>query len=105
MPEGVAVNTITVPYNDLESRKLAFERYGEELAAIIVEPVAGNMGVVPPASGFLEGLRSLTTQYGSLLIFDEVMTGFRVGLNCAQGRYGVTPDLTCWVKLSVVDFR
>ncbi|HBU85930.1 glutamate-1-semialdehyde 2,1-aminomutase [Paenibacillus sp. UMB7766-LJ446] len=99
VPEGVAINTITVPYNDLESVKLAFERYGEELAAIIVEPVAGNMGVVPPVPGFLEGLRSLTSQYGSLLIFDEVMTGFRVGLNCAQGRYGVTPDLTCLGKV------
>jgi glutamate-1-semialdehyde 2,1-aminomutase len=66
---------------------------------VIVEPVAGNMGVVPPAAGFLEGLRSVTTEYGSLLIFDEVMTGFRVGLHCAQGRFGVTPDLTCLGKV------
>lgn len=99
VPESVAQNTITVPYNDLESVKLAFERYGEELACVIVEPIAGNMGVVPPLPGFLEGLRELTTQYGSLLIFDEVMTGFRVDYACAQGRFGVTPDLTCFGKV------
>ena len=99
VPEGVALNTITVPYNDLESVKIAFERYGEEIAGVIVEPIAGNMGVVPPLPGFLEGLRSLTTEYGSLLIFDEVMTGFRVHLNCAQGRLGITPDLTCLGKV------
>ncbi|MBG9793036.1 glutamate-1-semialdehyde aminotransferase [Paenibacillus dendritiformis] len=99
VPEGVASNTITVPYNDLEGVKLAFERFGEELACVIVEPVAGNMGVVPPQPGFLEGLRALTEQYGSLLIFDEVMTGFRVGYHCAQGRFGVTPDLTCFGKV------
>ncbi|MNZ47549.1 Glutamate-1-semialdehyde 2,1-aminomutase [compost metagenome] len=99
VPEGTAINTITVPYNDLESVELAFKRYGEEIAGVIVEPIAGNMGVVPPQRGFLEGLRSLTTQYGSLLIFDEVMTGFRVDLNCAQGRFGITPDLTCLGKV------
>lgn len=99
VPESVASNTIAVPYNDLESVQLAFERFGEEIAAVIVEPVAGNMGVVPPQEGFLEGLRKVTADYGSLLIFDEVMTGFRVGLNCAQGRYGVTPDLTCLGKV------
>jgi glutamate-1-semialdehyde 2,1-aminomutase len=99
VPEGVAANTITVPYNDLESVKVAFERFGEELACIIVEPIAGNMGVVPPLPGFLQGLRDLTTQYGSILIFDEVMTGFRVDINCAQGLYGITPDLTCLGKV------
>ncbi|MBN3525646.1 glutamate-1-semialdehyde 2,1-aminomutase [Paenibacillus apiarius] len=99
VPEGVASNTITVPYNDLESVKLAFERYGEELACVIVEPIAGNMGVVPPLPGFLEGLRAVTEQYGTLLIFDEVMTGFRVHYNCAQGRFGVTPDITCFGKV------
>ncbi|MFW5433660.1 glutamate-1-semialdehyde 2,1-aminomutase [Paenibacillus apiarius] len=99
VPEGVASNTITVPYNDLESVKLAFERYGEELACVIVEPIAGNMGVVPPLRGFLEGLRAVTEQYGTLLIFDEVMTGFRVHYNCAQGRFGVTPDITCFGKV------
>ncbi|MGQ4679778.1 glutamate-1-semialdehyde 2,1-aminomutase [Paenibacillus polymyxa] len=99
VPEVVATHTITVPYNDLASVKLAFEKFGEEIAAIIVEPVAGNMGVVPPQPGFLEGLREVTQQHGSLLIFDEVMTGFRVGLHSAQGRFGVTPDLTCLGKV------
>ncbi len=99
VPESVASHTLTVPYNDLESVKVAFERYGEEIAAVIVEPVAGNMGVVPPLPGFLQGLRDVTTKYGSLLIFDEVMTGFRVHRNCAQGLYGVTPDLTTLGKV------
>ncbi|KMY51122.1 glutamate-1-semialdehyde 2,1-aminomutase [Peribacillus loiseleuriae] len=99
VPEGIAKNTITVPYNDLASVKYAFEQFGEDIAAIIVEPVAGNMGVVPPQPGFLEGLRAITEEYGSLLIFDEVMTGFRVGYNCAQGYYGVTPDITCLGKV------
>jgi len=99
VPESVATHTITVPYNDLESVKLAFEHYGEQIACIIVEPIAGNMGVVPPLPGFLQGLRDVTTQYGSLLIFDEVMTGFRVHYNCAQGLYGITPDLTCMGKV------
>ncbi|GIO34733.1 MULTISPECIES: glutamate-1-semialdehyde 2,1-aminomutase [Paenibacillus] len=99
VPESVATNTITVPYNDLESVKVAFERFGEEIACVIVEPIAGNMGVVPPLPGFLQGLRDITTQYGSLLIFDEVMTGFRVHINCAQGLFGITPDLTCLGKV------
>ncbi|WP_153123027.1 glutamate-1-semialdehyde 2,1-aminomutase [Peribacillus tepidiphilus] len=99
VPEGVAKNTITVPYNDLESVRYAFEQFGEDIAGVIVEPVAGNMGVVPPQPGFLEGLRNITTEYGSLLIFDEVMTGFRVDYNCAQGYYGITPDLTCLGKV------
>lgn len=99
VPESIAKNTITVAYNDLESVKYAIEEFGDQLAAIIVEPVAGNMGVVPPEPGFLEGLRELTTKNGSLLIFDEVMTGFRVGYKCAQGYYGVTPDLTCLGKV------
>jgi glutamate-1-semialdehyde 2,1-aminomutase len=99
VPEGIAQNTITVPYNDLESLTYAFEQFGDDIAAIIVEPVAGNMGVVPPLPGFLEGLREITTKNGSLLIFDEVMTGFRVGYHCAQGYYGVTPDLTCLGKV------
>lgn len=99
VPESVAKNTITVPYNDLESIKVAIQEYGDDLAAIIVEPVAGNMGVVPPEPGFLEGLRELTQNNGTLLIFDEVMTGFRVGYNCAQGYYGVTPDITCLGKV------
>lgn len=99
VPEGIASNTIAVPYNDLESVKLAFERFGEDIAAVIVEPIAGNMGVVPPLPGFLEGLRKLTLDYGALLIFDEVMTGFRVNRGCAQGLFGITPDLTCFGKV------
>ncbi|MBP2114442.1 glutamate-1-semialdehyde 2,1-aminomutase [Paenibacillus silagei] len=99
VPEGVAMNTITVPYNDLDGVKIAFERYGNEIAAIIVEPIAGNMGVVPPLPGFLEGLRKVTTGYGALLIFDEVMTGFRVDRGCAQGLFGMDPDLTCFGKV------
>src|SRR3954471_1146420 len=99
VPEGTAKNTITVPYNDLESVKYAFEQFGEDIACIIVEPVAGNMGLVPPLPGFLEGLRELTTANGSLLIFDEVMTGFRVGYNCAQGYFDITPDITCLGKV------
>lgn len=99
VPESVAANTITVPYNDLDSVRMAFEHFGQDIAAVIVEPVAGNMGVVPPLPGFLEGLREITSSYDSLLIFDEVMTGFRVGLNSAQGRFGITPDLTCLGKV------
>ncbi|GIN66704.1 glutamate-1-semialdehyde 2,1-aminomutase [Bacillus sonorensis] len=99
VPESIAKNTITVPYNDLESMKLVFKEFGDDIAGVIVEPVAGNMGVVPPVKGFLEGLRELTETYGALLIFDEVMTGFRVDYNCAQGYFGVTPDLTCLGKV------
>ncbi|MCI2900549.1 glutamate-1-semialdehyde 2,1-aminomutase [Staphylococcus hominis] len=99
VPEGTAKNTITVPYNDLDAIKVAFENYGDDIAGVIVEPVAGNMGVVPPKKGFLEGLREVTKEYDSLLIFDEVMTGFRVGYNCAQGYFGVTPDITCLGKV------
>lgn len=99
VPEGVAANTITVPYNDLESVRVAFEKYGNDIAALIVEPVAGNMGVVPPQPGFLQGLRDVTEKYGAVLIFDEVMTGFRVDYHCAQGLYGITPDLTCLGKV------
>ncbi len=97
--EQTAKQTLTVPYNDLASVHYACEQFGEDIAAIIVEPVAGNMGVVPPQTGFLEGLRELTEQYGIVLIFDEVMTGFRVDYHSAQGRYGVTPDLTTLGKV------
>ncbi|MFC8687685.1 glutamate-1-semialdehyde 2,1-aminomutase [Brevibacillus porteri] len=99
VPEGTAHNTITVPYNDLESVKLAFETFGDDLAAVIVEPIGGNMGVVPPQPGFLEGLREITEKHGTLLIFDEVMTGFRVALGGAQELYGITPDLTTMGKV------
>lgn len=99
VPEGIAKNTITVPYNDLDAIQTAFENFGDDIAGVIVEPVAGNMGVVSPQEGFLQGLRDITQEYGSLLIFDEVMTGFRVGYNCAQGYFNVTPDLTCLGKV------
>lgn len=99
VPESVAQHTITAPYNDLEAVKKAFDLYGEDIAAVIVEPIAGNMGVVPPLPGFLQGLRDITRTYGSLLIFDEVMTGFRVHLNSAQGLYCIVPDLTCLGKV------
>lgn len=99
VPEGVAKNTITVPYNDMESVRHAFKEFGEDIAGVIVEPVAGNMGVVPQNGTFLKDLREITSANGTLLIFDEVMTGFRVGYNCAQGHFDVTPDLTCLGKV------
>lgn len=99
VPKSVASNTITVPFNDLESVKLAFDNYGDQIAAIIMEPVCGNMGVVPPEPGFLQEIRKMTEENGSLLIFDEVMTGFRVGYHSAQGHFDVTPDLTCLGKV------
>lgn len=99
VPADIARNTLTVAYNDLEGAKLVFEKFGSELAAVIVEPVAGNMGVVPPLPGFLQGLRELTKEHGSLLIFDEVMTGFRVDYGCAQGYFDVTPDMTTLGKV------
>src|SRR5690606_17406224 len=97
VPE-TARDTLVLPYNDLQAVEQAFSQYGDEIACVIVEPVAANMGVVPPAPGFLQGLREVTRRYGSLLIFDEVITGFRLGLAGAQGYYGVVPDLTCMGK-------
>jgi glutamate-1-semialdehyde 2,1-aminomutase len=97
---GAAQDTIVVPYNDVDAAAAAVERWGEGLAAIIVEPVAGNMGVVPPAPGFLEALRGLCDASGALLIFDEVITGFRVARGGAQERFGVTPDLTVLGKIA-----
>ena len=99
VPSGYVRNTLTAPYNDAKAVEQLFERYPKEIAAVIVEPVAANMGVVPPQPGFLESLRSLTTRFGSLLIFDEVITGFRVAYGGAQALYGVTPDLTCLGKI------
>jgi len=97
--KGAAKDTAVLPYNDLDAVRELFEREGEEFAAVILEPVAGNMGCVPPADGYLEGLREITAEYGTVLIFDEVMTGFRVARGGAQERYGVTPDLTCLGKI------
>ncbi|NLI11875.1 glutamate-1-semialdehyde 2,1-aminomutase [Pelotomaculum propionicicum] len=99
VPAGSAANTIVTGFNDLANLEEVFKLEGEDIAAVIVEPVAGNMGVIPPAPGFLEGLRNLTARYGSVLIFDEVMTGFRVSYGGAQQLYGVTPDLTCLGKI------
>ncbi len=99
VPAAVAQHTRTLPYNDLDAARTVFAQRGAEIAAVIVEPVAGNMNCVPPLPGFLEGLRTLCDQHGSVLIFDEVMTGFRVGLNGAQGHYGITPDLTTLGKV------
>lgn len=99
VPEQLAKNTIALPYNNIEAVQEAFRLIGEEVAAVVVEPIAGNMGVVPPLPGFLEGLRAITEEYGALLIFDEVMTGFRVNYHCAQGLYNIQPDLTTLGKV------
>lgn len=99
VPPGAAENTVVAGYNDLDGVEGIFREQGEEIAAVIVEPVAGNMGLVPPRAGFLDGLRELTTRYGSLLIFDEVITGFRVTYGGAQNLFGIVPDLTCLGKV------
>lgn len=99
VPPAVAADTITLTYNDLEQVEKTFAALGEALAAVIVEPVAGNMNCIPPLPGFLQGLRDLCTRYGSVLIFDEVMTGFRVALGGAQALYNITPDLTTLGKV------
>ncbi|UOA09842.1 glutamate-1-semialdehyde 2,1-aminomutase [Methylobacter sp. S3L5C] len=99
VPASVAADTLTLTYNDSESVKALFTELGEQIACIIVEPVAGNMNCIPPVPGFLETLRQVCDQYGSILIFDEVMTGFRVGLQGAQGVYNIKPDLTTLGKI------
>ena len=99
VPAALAAYTVTLTYNDLLEARQAFSKLGEEIAGVIVEPVAGNMNCIPPAPGFLAGLRELCTRYGSVLIFDEVMTGFRVARGGAQELYGVTPDLTTLGKI------
>ncbi len=99
VPASVAADTITLVYNDSEAVRAAFSELGEQIACIIVEPVAGNMNCIPPEPGFLQTLREVCDSYGSVLIFDEVMTGFRVGLNSAQGLYGITPDMTTLGKV------
>ena len=100
VPTGAAADTVVSASNDLDAAAAAVERYGEGLAAVVVEPVAGNMGVVPPAPGFLETLRALCDACGALLVFDEVITGFRVARGGAQKRYGVRPDLTILGKIA-----
>ena len=99
VPAALAAYTVTLTYNDLLEARQAFSKLGGEIAGVIVEPVAGNMNCIPPAPGFLAGLRELCTRYGSVLIFDEVMTGFRVARGGAQELYGVTPDLTTLGKI------
>ncbi len=99
VPADIAKNTALVPYNDADAVRALFEERGDEIAAVILEPVAGNMGTVPPEPGYLEALREITQKSGALLVFDEVMTGFRVALGGAQARFGITPDLTCLGKI------
>jgi glutamate-1-semialdehyde 2,1-aminomutase len=99
VPAGTVADTLVVPFNDLRAVKELFGRMGERVAALIVEPVAGNMGVVAPGEGFLSGLRELTLKYGTILILDEVMTGFRVARGGAQALFGIAPDLTCLGKV------
>ncbi|WP_285276197.1 glutamate-1-semialdehyde 2,1-aminomutase [Halopseudomonas bauzanensis] len=99
VPAAFAQHTLTLPYNDIAAVRETLSRVAEDVACIIVEPVAGNMNCVPPVPGFLEGLREVCDEYGVVLIFDEVMTGFRVALGGAQAHYGVTPDLTTFGKI------
>ena len=99
VPKAFAEQTLLAPYNDLAAVRRVFERHPDEIACVIVEPVAANMGVVPPADGFLAGLRGVTREHGALLIFDEVVTGFRLAAGGAQALYGIEPDLTCLGKV------
>jgi len=99
IPQTVTANTLLVHYNDLDGARQIFEQHGTQIACFVVEPVAGNMGLVLPAEGYLQGLRDLCTKYGALLLFDEVMTGFRVAWGGAQTRFGIKPDLTCLGKV------
>ena len=99
VPQSYAVHTLVVPFNDEEALRFLFDQHPDEIAAVIVEPIAGNMGVVPPASGFLQRLRAVTQEHGSLLIFDEVITGFRLRYGGVQTMFDVQPDLTCLGKV------
>lgn len=99
VPEAIGSTTLVLPFNDFVAADALFEARGSEIAALILEPVVGNMGLVPPEPGFLEHLRTLTAKHGALLVFDEVMTGFRVALGGAQQKYGIRPDMTCLGKI------
>ena len=99
VPKAIVSNTLSLKYNDIDGFKKVMEEKGDKIACVIVEPVAGNMGMVLPQTGFLETLRESTSKFGSLLIFDEVMTGFRVAHNCAQGFFNIDPDITCFGKV------
>jgi glutamate-1-semialdehyde 2,1-aminomutase len=99
VPASITANTLLVSYNDLPAAEKLFAKHGSELACFVVEPVAGNMGVVPPSPGYLQGIRDLCTEHNTLLLFDEVMTGFRVALGGAQKLFSVNPDLTCLGKI------
>ena len=99
VPRAAVADTLTVPYNDVDAVRALFDAQGEQIAALIVEPVAGNMGCVPPLPGYLQALREITAAHGALLVFDEVMTGFRVAYGGAQSLYDVRPDLTCLGKV------
>jgi glutamate-1-semialdehyde 2,1-aminomutase len=99
VPQDVAKHTLSLPFNDIEAVRRVMDEKGDQVACVIIEPVAGNMGLVPPVAGFLESLRALTEKHGVILIFDEVMTGFRVAYGGAQTLYGITPDLSCFGKV------
>lgn len=99
VPADFSKHTLSLPYNDILSVKAVFEKYGDEIAAVVIEPVAANMGVIVPQHGYLQELQNLTRKFGSLLIFDEVITGFRLGLGGAQQRFGFTPDLSAFGKI------
>ena len=99
VPDVLAQHTVTLPFNDLDALREAFDQLGDEIACVITEPVTGNMNCILPEPGYLEGMRELCTKHGAILIFDEVMTGFRFGTHCAQGHLGIDPDLTCLGKV------
>ncbi len=99
VPDVLAQHTVTLPFNDLEALKGAFDHLGGEIACVITEPITGNMNCILPEPGYLEGMRELCSEHGAILIFDEVMTGFRFGTHCAQGYLGINPDLTCLGKV------
>ena len=99
VPDVLAQHTVTLPFNDLDALKEAFDQLGDEIACVITEPVTGNMNCILPEPSYLEDMRELCTEHGAILIFDEVMTGFRFGTHCAQGHLGIDPDLTCLGKV------